>query len=233
LKDIRCSIAEGQTIALIGRSGSGKTTLLRTLVGFLPEYTGQILIGQQPLSEMTRKELNQKMGIIFQDPFIFKGTLYDNISLGDLSATEEEVYEAACQAKLGEWIDQLPHGLYTEVDQKGAKLSGGQRQRIALARMFLKKPDILLLDEPTSALDQLTEKEIMNALGQLMKGKTTVIATHRLQTIINADQIIVFEEGRIIEAGTHEQLLQQSARYAQMLASFAQQDEHQPVGGVS
>lgn len=233
LEDIHCSITEGQTIALIGRSGAGKTTLLRTIVGFLPEYDGQIFIGNKPLEEMTRKEINQRIGIIFQDSFIFKGTLFENISLGDLSATEEEVYEAACQAKLGEWIDQLPQGLYTMVDNKGANLSGGQRQRMALARMFLKKPDILLLDEPTSALDQLTEKEIMEALGQLMKGKTTLISTHRLQTIINADQIYLLEQGKIIEYGTHDQLLQRSARYSRMLASFSREEEHQSVGGVS
>jgi ABC-type multidrug transport system fused ATPase/permease subunit len=214
LKGIDFTVKRGQVAAFVGRSGSGKTTLLKALMGFMPIDKADLRIGPSPYEQWSRKALSQHLGMVFQESYLFAGTLFENIAFGNLSATEEEVYEAACQAKLQSFIDSLPDGLHTRIDHKGFQLSGGQRQRIAIARVILKKPDILILDEPTSALDRESEEHVFEALKYLMKDKTTLITTHRLDTLTSADLIYVMDEGRIVDSGTHSELMKRSAIYA-------------------
>ncbi|UNK18924.1 ABC transporter ATP-binding protein/permease [Paenibacillus sp. N3/727] len=224
LKDVDLTVKRNQTAAFVGRSGSGKTTLFRTLTGFMPITSGDVRIHSRRLREMNRQELNTKIGVVFQESYIFKGTIAENIRLGDLQASDEQIVEAACKANLKELLEQLPNGIHTVVDNKGFQLSGGQRQRIAIARMFLKKPDILILDEPTSALDRLTENEVMTALKELMRNKTTLISTHRLNTILHADTIFVMEQGKIVDQGMHAELLERSGLYRALVADMDKQE---------
>lgn len=220
LKDLSLSLSPGKVYAFVGRSGSGKSTLFRALIGMMPVLEGEIRIGGQNLEEMTRSAISRKVGIVFQEPYLFRGTLMENITVGKLDATEEMVMQAARNAQLGSLLDQLPEGLNTKIDHRGFQLSGGQRQRLAIARVLLRDPDILILDEPTSALDQLTESELMNSIRHAMAGKTVLVATHRLQTIMNADRILVLENGYLVAEGDHEQLMNQSAEYYAMASTF-------------
>lgn len=219
VRGIDFTVKRGQVAAFIGRSGSGKTTLFKSMIGFMPIESGELVIEGVPIRHMTRRDLVSTFGVVFQESFLFRGTLYENIALGDLNASREEVYEAARLARLQAFIDGLPDGLDTRVDHKGFQLSGGQRQRIAIARAFLKKPPILLLDEPTSALDRETEGEVLAALGELMRGKTTLLSTHRLETVQNADIIYVMENGRIVEAGTHLELMARRGTYYAIMSA--------------
>jgi ABC-type multidrug transport system fused ATPase/permease subunit len=217
LKGIDLEVKEGQMVAFVGRSGSGKTTLFRAMMGFIDIDEGELVIGGKQIQAWHRRELSEGIGMVFQDSYIVSGTLYENIALGRLGASYEEVYEAACSANLKAFIDSLPDGLYTRVDHKGFQLSGGQKQRIAIARVFLKKPELLILDEPTSALDLRTEDEVMTALHRVMKGKTTLIASHKLSTMEEADYIYVLEQGKVVESGTYQELLQHSEHFASIL----------------
>jgi len=166
-----------------------------------------------------------RIGAVFQETFIFAGSLFENIALGQLAATEEEIYEAACKAGLQSFVDSLPDGLHTRVDNQGFQLSGGQRQRIAIARVFLQKPDILILDEPTSALDQVTEDLVLTSLKDLMAGKTMLISTHRIETIRFSDSIYVMDQGEIVDYGTHEELFNRSALYKKLMSESYQNKE--------
>jgi ABC-type multidrug transport system fused ATPase/permease subunit len=229
LEEISFRIPKGETAAFVGRSGSGKTTLFKAVLGLVDRQGGEILVTGSSLDSISRSEINSRFGVVFQDTFLFKGTLFENIAIGNLNATEEEVYEAACNANLKEYLDQLPQGIHTPVDYKGAQLSGGQRQRIAIARVLLKKPDILVLDEPTSSLDNITEEEVLRELRSMMKGKTTLVATHLLETIRHAEQIFVLEDGRIVGRGTHEELSRDCALYQSLLTAHDDAEEAVPV----
>lgn len=229
LKDVTLSLPAGKIYAFVGRSGSGKTTLFRTLLGLMPISGGTVVVGGQPLEEMTRKEIVRRFGAVFQESYLFRGTLYENIAIGRLDATEEEVAEAARLADLGALVESLPDGLRTRVDHKGFQLSGGQQQRIAIARALLRRPGILVLDEPTSALDQLTENEVMDAIRSSMAGRTVFVSTHRLRTIENADRIIVMEHGRVVAEGTHAELMRSSRLYFEMASTF--ETEREPRSG--
>jgi ABC-type multidrug transport system fused ATPase/permease subunit len=225
INELNLSIGINQKIAIVGLSGSGKTSFYKALLGFMPVVSGEIFIFGENIQKISRNRINSLMGMVFQDTFIFKGTINENIAIGNLNATEEEVYNAACNANLKPLLDKLPQGIYTQINNKGLDLSGGERQRIAIARAFLKKPDILILDEPTSALDRLSEHYVIDALDKLMKDKTTLISTHRLSTIKNVDLIVLLDNGRIVESGTHEELMNKSSFYYTLVTHYQLEGE--------
>ncbi len=213
LRGIDLQIAAGETVAFVGPSGAGKTTLLALLPRFYEPTSGRITIDELPLDRMRLNSLRRQIGLVSQDVFLFGGTLRENIAYGRLDATEAEIREAAAQAQLTSMIEGLPDGLDTVVGERGVMLSGGQKQRVAIARAFLKNPPILILDEATSALDSQTEREIQGALDALAVGRTTLVIAHRLGTIRNADRIVVMQEGRIAETGSHGELLARAGIY--------------------
>jgi len=216
LTDLSFLAPAGRTTALVGTSGGGKTTMFNLLQGFwVPEH-GTIAIDGQPVSSLTLASLRRQIALVSQDVFLFDGTIRDNIKAGRQDASEEEIVAAARAAHADDFIRSLPGGYDTAVGELGAQVSGGQRQRITLARAFLKDAPIILLDEPTSALDSETEYVIQHALADLTKGRTTLVIAHRLATILRADLIHVVEVGRVIESGTHAELLRAGGAYARL-----------------
>lgn len=206
----------GQTIALVGPSGSGKSTLVNLLPRFYEITEGIIQIDGQDIRGVTQKSLREQIGIVPQETMLFSGTVMENIRYGRLEATDEEVKAAAKAARAEEFIEQLPQGYHSEIGERGVTLSGGQRQRLAIARAILKNPQILILDEATSALDTESEKLVQEALETLMKNRTAFIIAHRLSTIFGADVILVIDQGKLVEQGTHEELLNQEGIYAKL-----------------
>jgi subfamily B ATP-binding cassette protein MsbA len=213
LQDINLSIPKGKTLALVGASGAGKSTLADLLPRFYDPDRGCILIDGVDLREFNLGSLRRGMGIVSQDTFLFNATISENIAYGQPHATQEEIVQAAKQANAYEFIQQLPQGFDTLVGDRGVLLSGGQRQRIAIARALLQNPPILVLDEATSALDTVSEQLVQEALEKLSRERTTLVIAHRLSTIRKADQIAVMDKGRVIEMGTHQELLQHHGRY--------------------
>jgi ABC-type multidrug transport system fused ATPase/permease subunit len=206
LKGIDFRMEAGQKIALVGHSGAGKSTLVQLLMRYHTPSLGRVLVDGQDVQAYEVRQLRRNIGVVPQDVTLFGGSIGENIAYGKPGATEAEIREAARKANALEFIDTFPEGLGTVVGERGVKLSGGQRQRIAIARAILKDPAILVLDEATSSLDAESEKLVQEALDELMKGRTTIIIAHRLATIRKVDYIYVISEGRILEAGTHEQL---------------------------
>ena len=217
LSEISFRVEAGQTLAIVGASGSGKSTLVELLMGFYQPQQGEILIDGVPTHELTKRNLRKHLALVSQDIFLFNDTLHANIAYGELdSVTDEQIDSALARARVKRFVDSLPHGLNTAVGDRGTTLSRGQRQRIAIARALLKDAPILILDEATSALDTESEALVQSALNEAMKGRTTIIVAHRLSTIVHADHILVVEDGRIVEEGTHQALLEQHGRYAQL-----------------
>ncbi len=219
LRDINLSIAPNQIVGLVGGTGAGKSTLLSLVPRFYDPTTGSVMLDGRDVHEITKKSLRAQIAIVLQDTLLFSTTVRENIAYGRPDATEEEIIEAARRAQADEFIRQMPQGYSNLVGERGGHLSVGQRQRIGIARAFLKNAPILLLDEPTSALDPSTEAAIMETIKELMRGRTTLIATHRLATIHNLDQIIVLEHGRIIEQGRGPELLTRGGVYAKLYTS--------------
>ncbi|UVF21725.1 ABC transporter ATP-binding protein/permease [Microvirga terrae] len=219
LNGLDLCIRAGETIAFVGPSGAGKTTICSLLPRFYEIDEGEITIDGIDIRNMTLRSLRGQIGIVQQDVFLFAGTIRENIAYGRLEATEAEILEAARRARLDEVIASLPNGLDTIIGERGVKLSGGQKQRLAIARIFLKNPPILILDEATSALDTQTERAIQQALGELSKGRTTLVIAHRLATIVNADRIAVIDRGVIVEQGNHDELLSQDGIYKRLSAA--------------
>jgi ABC-type multidrug transport system fused ATPase/permease subunit len=219
LRDINLSIAPNQIVGLVGGTGAGKSTLLSLVPRFYDPTTGFVMLDGRDVREITKKSLRGQIAIVLQDTLLFSTTVRENIAYGRPDATEEEIIEAARRAQADEFIQQMPQGYSSLVGERGGHLSVGQRQRIGIARAFLKNAPILLLDEPTSALDPATEAAIMETIKELMRGRTTLIATHRLATIHNLDQIIVLDHGRIIEQGRGPELLTRDGLYAKLYAS--------------
>ncbi|XP_027333791.1 ABC transporter B family member 25, mitochondrial isoform X1 [Abrus precatorius] len=216
LDGISLVVPAGKSVAIVGTSGSGKSTILRLLFRFFDPHSGSIKIDNQDIREVTLESLRKSIGIVPQDTVLFNDTIFHNIHYGRLSARKEEVYEAARQAAIHDTIMNFPDKYSTVVGERGLKLSGGEKQRVALARAFLKAPAILLCDEATSALDSTTEAEILNALKSLANNRTSVFIAHRLTTAMQCDEIIVLENGKVVEQGPHEVLLANAGRYAQL-----------------
>jgi ATP-binding cassette subfamily B protein len=209
-------VPAGRTVAIVGPSGAGKSTLSRLIFRFYDVTGGRILIDGVDIREVTQESLRAAIGMVPQDTVLFNDTIRYNIRYGRWDASNAEVEEAARLAQIDGFIRHSPKGYETEVGERGLKLSGGEKQRVAIARTILKAPPILLLDEATSALDSHTEKDIQDALDRVAKNRTTLVIAHRLSTIVDADEILVLDQGVIVERGTHHQLLQQGGLYASM-----------------
>lgn len=216
LDGISFIVPAGKSVAIVGTSGSGKSTILRLLFRFFDAHSGSVRIDGQDIRDVTLDSLRQSIGVVPQDTVLFNDTIFHNIHYGRLSAKKEEVYEAAKQAAIHETIMNFPEKYSTVVGERGLKLSGGEKQRVALARAFLKAPAILLCDEATSALDSTTEAEILNALKSLANNRTSIFIAHRLTTAMHCDEIIVLENGKVVEQGPHDILLGKAGRYAQL-----------------
>ena len=216
LKDICLEIGQGQTVALVGPSGAGKTTIANLFMRFYDPTEGRILLNGINLRGLTLGSLRQNMALVLQEPVLFSSTIRENIAYGRPESTNEEIESAARAAGAHDFIQALPQGYETQIGERGVTLSGGQRQRLSIARAFLKDAPILILDEPTSALDSVTEQQVLDALKRLMKDRTTLIIAHRLSTVRHADQIVVVQDGKIAEAGSHEQLLIRGKLYADL-----------------
>ncbi len=216
LKDISFSIEPEEKVALIGSSGCGKSTIINLLARFYDIDSGKISFGNRDLYDYSMASIYNQMGIVFQETILFSGTIEENVRYGKINATIQELERAAETANATDFIKNFPDGWNTMIGERGTGLSGGQKQRISIARVFLKNPKLLILDEATSALDSESEAQVQNALDNLMKKRTTIIIAHRLSTIVNADKIIVMDKGKIVEIGTHEQLLQLNGRYKEL-----------------
>lgn len=216
LEDINFVAEPGETIALVGATGSGKTTMINMLARFYDPNEGEVMIDGQNIKYVQLESLRDKIGVMLQDPFIFSGTVSDNIRYGKLDATEEEIIKVAKTVHAHDFIEKMEDGYYTMVNERGTRLSIGQRQLICFARVLLADPDILILDEATASVDTHTELLLQNAIDKLLEGRTSFVIAHRLSTIRNADRIMVVDDGKIAELGTHDQLVAQKGIYHQL-----------------
>jgi ATP-binding cassette subfamily B protein len=232
LHGLSFEVPAGQTVAVVGASGAGKSTLSRLLFRFYDVTAGRILIDGQDIRAVTQKSLRQAIGIVPQDTVLFNDSIYYNIAYGRPDATREEIIQAARHAHIHDFIESLPDRYDSLVGERGLKLSGGEKQRVAIARAILKNPRILIFDEATSALDSKSEKAIQAELKQIARNRTTLVIAHRLSTIVEANQILVMDHGRIVERGTHHELLALNGAYAHMWALQQQEESEQPPNAI-
>jgi ATP-binding cassette subfamily B protein len=216
LRDFTLTVAPGETVAIVGPSGAGKSTVFQLLLRFYDPLSGQITLDGAVTSQMDLHALRERIGIVPQDAVIFSSSALENIRYGSPNATDDEVKAAAQAAFAHEFIMALPEGYDTFLGERGVRLSGGQRQRVAIARAMLKNPPLLLLDEATSALDAESERMVQAALESAMRGRTTLVIAHRLATVQQADRILVLDHGRLVEQGSHTELVQQGGIYARL-----------------
>ena len=218
LHDINLEIPVGHTVALVGNSGGGKTTISALIPRLYDVQRGAVKIDGADIKDISQNSLREKIAMVFQDNFLFSGTIRENVLLGNVQADEETIWRALKNACLDDFVRELPAQLDTEIGERGILLSGGQKQRLAIARAFVKDAPIVILDEATSALDNKSERVVQEALDNLMKNRTVIVIAHRLSTIQNADKIVVINDGKIVEEGTHEDLLKQQGAYANLYA---------------
>jgi len=218
LSDVSFCVAPKQKIAIVGSSGSGKSTIMKLLFRFYDVSNGEIRIDDQNISQVTQHSLRKAISVVPQDTVLFNTSIFENIQYGNVNASTQQVWDAIDMAYLTDFIKQLPEGAETQVGERGLKLSGGEKQRVAIARAILKKPSIMVFDEATSSLDSLAEQRILQAMERVRENYTSVVIAHRLSTVVDADQIFVLDRGRIVEQGTHQDLLAQNAHYADLWA---------------
>jgi len=232
LDNINVLVRKGATIGIVGKTGSGKTTLIRQILREYPAGRGRLTIGEDPIEEIMKKEIREKIGYVPQDHFLFSKTVRENILFGNEGAGEEELEKAIRLAALDKDIEFLPNGLDTLVGERGVALSGGQKQRISIARALIKNPELLILDDALSAVDAKTEARIIENLRRERQGKTTIICSHRLSAVEHAHWIIVLEDGKIIEEGTHEDLLKKNGWYKEQYErqQLLRRDEEEVAG---
>jgi subfamily B ATP-binding cassette protein MsbA len=217
LKDFSLEVKKGQTVALVGQSGSGKSTIANLLTRFYDVNEGTITIDGIAIKDLNLHSLRGLIGLVTQDSILFNDTIKANIALGKLEATDDEIIEALKIANAFEFVNELPKGIYTNIGDSGNKLSGGQKQRLSIARAVLKNPPIMILDEATSALDTESEKFVQIALENMMQNRTSIVIAHRLSTIQKADLIVVMKKGKIVEQGTHEELIHLDGTYNKLV----------------
>ncbi|WP_293860237.1 glucan ABC transporter ATP-binding protein/ permease [uncultured Alsobacter sp.] len=227
--DVSFSVKPGETVALVGATGSGKSTTLGLLHRAFDPQSGQILVDGKDIREVSLASLRRNIGVVFQEPMLFAREIEENLRVGRPDASEEDIRRALERAQAAEFIDRMPNGLDTVVGERGRSLSGGERQRLSIARAILKDPPILILDEATSALDAGTEAKLQQALQEVMVGRTTLVIAHRLATIRNADRILVFDQGRIVESGSFDELVSRGGRFAALAKAQFMGDTAKPV----
>jgi ABC-type multidrug transport system fused ATPase/permease subunit len=220
LKDFSLKVPAGQNVAFVGHTGAGKSSIARLIARFYEFQEGELCVDGNDIRQIDLDAYRHQIGLVPQDPFLFSGTVKDNIRYGHREATEEQAYQAAIRIAEGSWLEALSKGLDTEVGARGASLSMGQRQLVALARVLLKNPVILILDEATASVDPFTEAQIQEGLETVMKDRTAIVIAHRLSTVRNADRIIVLEKGQIVEEGDHQGLLARGGHYAELYNTY-------------
>jgi ATP-binding cassette subfamily B protein len=227
LRGVSFKMTPGRTLGIVGSSGSGKSTIVRLIMRLLEPDDGQILLDGIPIHSLPLRRLRESVAVVPQDTVLFNDTLGYNIALGKPGSTTTEIEQAARRAHLHDFIMALPDGYDTQVGERGVKLSGGERQRVSIARAAIKQPRIYIFDEATSSLDTTTEREILHDLKEISQNSTTIVIAHRLSTVTHADEIVVVEDGTIVEQGTHGDLLERKGRYAGLWA--AQVRQHHPL----
>ena len=220
LSDFSLDIQAGETVALVGHTGAGKSSIAKLVMRFYEFQGGQILVDGQDIRALDLSQLRHQLGLVPQEPFLFSGTVLDNIRYGRPDSNNEEVQQAANRISDGLWLNSLAQGLDTDVGERGSNLSMGQRQLVAMARVLLKDPAIFILDEATASVDPFTETQIQEGLDVMMAERTAIVIAHRLSTVKSADRIIVMANGRIIEEGSHDSLITQSGHYAELYNTY-------------